>query len=510
LETLLRGEDKYVRSPAASSLGKIGTANVIPLLEPLLRDEDEYVRRAATEALGKIGTSNDIPPLESLLRDKAECVRSAAATALVRIGTLKKDISLLKFLLRDKDDKVRSDTAEALGKIGTEKDISLLLPGLRDKEQNVQRVVANAIETIYKRYMPRIDISDIFTRRIEIEPISYSPRSTHPLHILHISDIHYSSEKGPTITRIFHEFLRDIQKWRTQQNNEKIHSICLTGDIAQSGKKNQYISINEKINEILNASGCSKDNLFIIPGNHDIREYDKISDQGKTTLEQVRENKINIDSGVFSNFENYREFHEKFNHYYRFLETSGYVNSLTEKSSGTPRPWYSRKLNDFPVRIIGLNSALFCLKDYSKRGKIRMGTSQFDEAYFQGKPGKPSSGEVTILLTHHPIDWLEETEKDELKTLIDRYSVIHLHGHAHRLDINEVRSHSGSTYISIGTGSIYGERGTKDINTYHIMTLDFKNQEIHIWSRRWVPELGMWTVYADNTRNIFSFPGKHL
>jgi len=138
-----------------------------------------------------------------------------------------------------------------------------------------------------------------------------------------------------------------------------------------------------------------------------------------------------------------------------------------------------------------------------------MGTSQFHEAYFQGKPGKTSSGEQAILLTHHPIDWLEESDKDELKTLIDRYSVIHLHGHVHRLSIDEVRSYSGSTYILIGTGSIYGEKGTKDINTYHIMTLDFQKEKIHIWGRRWVPEFGMWTTFADNTNNIFSFPGKH-
>lgn len=96
---------------------------------------------------------------------------------------------------------------------------------------------------------------------------------------------------------------------------------------------------------------------------------------------------------------------------------------------------------------------MFCLKGYSQRNKIRMGTSQFHEAYFQGKPGDTESIELAILLTHHPIDWLEESEKDELKTLIDRYSVIHLHGHVHRLSVDEVRSYSGSTYILIGTGS---------------------------------------------------------
>jgi hypothetical protein len=86
--------------------------------------------------------------------------------------------------------------------------------------------------------------------------------------------------------------------------------------------------------------------------------------------------------------------------------------------------------------------------------------------------------------------------------------VIHLHGHVHKLEIKEVRSLSGSTYMLIGAGSIYGEKGTKDINTYHIMTLDFEKQDIHIWGRRWEPGYGFWTVFADNTRNVFPFPGK--
>jgi hypothetical protein len=65
---------------------------------------------------------------------------------------------------------------------------------------------------------------------------------------------------------------------------------------------------------------------------------------------------------------------------------------------------------------------------------------------------------------------------------------------------------SGSSYLSVGTGSLYGAKGTEDINTYHILTFDFETKEIHIWARRWVPEWGRWSVYADDGINIFPFP----
>ncbi len=94
--------------------------------------------------------------------------------------------------------------------------------------------------------------------------------------------------------------------------------------------------------------------------------------------------------------------------------------------------------------------------------------------------------------------------------ILEQYAFIHLHGHIHRLKIRKLSSFSGSSYLSVGTGSLYGEKGAKDINTYHIMTLDFKNEEVKIWGRRWVPEHSMWTTFMDNSRDTFSFPGKHV
>ncbi len=392
LEPLLRDEDKIVRSFAAAALGNIGTVNDIPLLRRLLKDEVEYVRGIATKALRKIGstneisplepqhwnqderarsfvaemfgdisTANDIPSLATLFRNKNQNARRAATIMLGNIGT-SEDVPLLEPLLRDEDGNVRCTAAHALGKIGTANDISLLEPLIRDGDEFVLRAAigalgkigttndipllepllkdflndnrtaaAKAIEQIYKRSTPVLRIDDVVAKKEVKKFVIAKTAPTQPLHILHISDIHYATEKNPFITRIFHEFIEDIKKWRSQQNNQNIHAICLTGDIAQSGQKNQYTAINQKINKILETTGCSKDNLFIIPGNHDVHEYEDISDKGKTILKQIRENKLNIDSHVLADFENYREFHEKFSHYYGFVETSGYLNSLTEK-----------------------------------------------------------------------------------------------------------------------------------------------------------------------------------
>jgi HEAT repeat protein/predicted MPP superfamily phosphohydrolase/energy-coupling factor transporter ATP-binding protein EcfA2 len=512
LEPLFGDENSSVRFDAAKALGKIGAAEDIPLLEPLLKDKEWYVRIAAVEALGKIGTSDHIHLLESLIRDEDDYVCIDAVKALGKIGT-SKDIHLLESLLRDKFLNLRNAAVETLGNIGTTEHIPLLEPLLRDVEWYVHdNTAAKAIEVILKRSATELRVTipepEVEARAGKTVILQIQNFITPPLHILHISDIHYSAENDPPITRIFHEFLKDIKKWREQHHNEPIHAICLTGDIAFSGQKDQYASIHKRINEILKVSGCSQDRLFLIPGNHDVHEYNKFPEECKKIMKKAVKDDTHIDR-ILNDFEKYRPFHDKFTHYYGYVETSGFANSCPETRGGKPKPWYSRRLKGFPVRVIGLNSALFCLKPYSERDKIRMGKRQLEEAYFHEKSLDTEREELVLLLTHHPADWLRETEKDEYTALMDSFSVVHLHGHVHKLEIKEVRSLSGSAYMLIGTGSIYGENGTNHINTYHIMTLDFEQQEIHIWGRRWEPGYGFWTVFADNTRNVFPFPGKY-
>jgi predicted MPP superfamily phosphohydrolase len=459
----------------------------------MLTQNDVHARRNAIELFRKIGISEHIPLLASLLKDKDDDVRSAVVYALEKIISYE-HIPLLVPLLSDDNKYVRIRVVEALGNLGTKKDIILLEPLLRDEEikdyfTNIN-AASIAIEKIYKRSTPKLCIDRILPQKKEeiVTPVKLF--SDQALHILHISDIHYALKNIPTITCIFHEFLEDIEKWRSQQNHRKIQAICLTGDIAFSGQNEEYDAINDKINTLLETTGCPIENLFIIPGNHDVQKYDKISDQGKTLLEQARDNQLNIDTDVLSSTDHYRLFLDKFANYYHFIEKYGYLSSLPDKRKPIPKPWYNRKLKDFPVRIMGLNSALFCLKGYIKYADIRMGTHQFQEAYFQGKSSHRQDPEVNILLTHHPLNWLAESEYYDYSTLLEQYAALHLHGHIHKTHIEKKQrlfSSSGG-YVSIGTGSLYGEKGKADINTYHIITLDFENQEVHVWARRWNPD----------------------
>ncbi len=510
LKMLIKNRSKDTDAPnstifnSTQLIHKIATDKSLPFLGLLSSVKTWDIHQTAVNQLIRFYRSLDAPiKITFNAKNSDGHVRDVKPPREIGLTT---DISLRELLLGNKNLYARIDAIKKIGEMGTLKDIPILEFLLNDENWAVVQTVSQSIEQIYRRSTPHLIIKKFSPKEENIIAISNISFPSQSLHILHISDIHYALEKSPSITCIFHEFLNDIKKWRSQQNNMAIHAICLTGDIAQSGQENQYDSISETINTILNTAGCPKENLFIIPGNHDVQDFQQISELGKTLLEQVKNDKKSIDSHVLSHFENYRQFHDKFTHYYRFIENNGYLNSLPENHNTEPKPWYNRKLKDFPVRIIGLNSALFCLKGFCERGKIHMGTHPFHEAFFQGKADSIPENEQVIVLTHHPLDWLEETEYEAYSSLMERYSVIHLHGHIHKTKIEKKQrlfSSSGG-YASIGTGSLYGEKGKTDINTYHIITIDFEKHELQVWARRWNPDTGRWTVYDDDSNNRFS------
>ena len=71
---------------------------------------------------------------------------------------------------------------------------------------------------------------------------------------------------------MFKALLKDIRE-RTKINPEleKIDFVIFSGDVAFSGKPEQYQTAKEQLFQpILDALGLKPNQLFIVPGNHDL------------------------------------------------------------------------------------------------------------------------------------------------------------------------------------------------------------------------------------------------
>jgi HEAT repeat protein len=141
-----------VRCQAAASLSQVGGASpgVVDALKKRLNEPNPAMQVAVAHALGALSqdAASAAPALVPLLRAADEVVRQAAAAAVNQIGTIPDEaLRQLTEGLRSSDSLVRSQTAEALGSIGPAAAgaAPLLVQALADQNDRVRAKVAEAL-----------------------------------------------------------------------------------------------------------------------------------------------------------------------------------------------------------------------------------------------------------------------------------------------------------------------------------------------------------------------------
>jgi len=88
---------------------------------------------------------------------------------------------------------------------------------------------------------------------------------------LHLSDIHFSKRSSTSYDPdldLRRELLADAVLLK-----EKINfcsGILVTGDVAFSGKRDEYTAAKDWLREICKKRDCSEEAIWVIPGNHDV------------------------------------------------------------------------------------------------------------------------------------------------------------------------------------------------------------------------------------------------
>ena len=87
--------------------------------------------------------------------------------------------------------------------------------------------------------------------------------------ILHLSDFHFNEESREEITTVLDALFDDLQKLGDEYGVSP-NLVVISGDIANAGDQADY---NFALDWLVNLSKkikISPDNVFIVPGNHDI------------------------------------------------------------------------------------------------------------------------------------------------------------------------------------------------------------------------------------------------
>ncbi len=291
---------------------------------------------------------------------------------------------------------------------------------------------------------------------------------------IHLSDIHFTklSEGRLDIdSDLRNEIILDIK----HNFAGKIHNpygILICGDIAYSGQKTEYNSAIQFINEICKAAGISENNVFCVPGNHDI---DQSIPESKPTVKAVQDalarsqGTLQYDAqfiSILSDDESARFLYEPIRNYNVFAKKYNCHFDIDQKAHSWER---SRKLTDtYSLCIVGLNSTFISnADDHATKDERLMKMSSIQI---------PQRKDNTIFLTicHHPPECWDDADQSIQNAFNERIHV-QLYGHKHTQSI-EVKKKS----VIIKSGATHPSRWEKDwIPRYNWISLDIESNDGH-------------------------------
>lgn len=306
---------------------------------------------------------------------------------------------------------------------------------------------------------------------------------------LHISDLHLRDDPTQRLSTVLEALLEDIEE-QIHERNLVLDWIAVTGDVAYSGRKDQYELAERFFESLLDKTGLTKDRILVVPGNHDV-DRTLISPGARILGDSLQDGETI--SAILGNSGDRKLLLRRFGGYGRFVR-SYFEGHLPFDNR---HYFYVRRFQVAGCRIafLGLNSAWVSASDSDRTSGLVVGEEQVRVALKQA--GKT---DICIALLHHPFRMLRESEQQTVESLLCQDCHFILHGHGHRTGISLQRSPDTCAMI-IAAGSSYA--GREYPNTYNFVRFDPANSRGEIILRRWSGEgAGFWTIDSATYRNV--------
>lgn len=152
-------EGIWARANAALVLGELGSESGIEPLEKVTGDESFRVRWAAVNALAQIRSVRSVEILCRIAQtERYKEIRQDAVSALGSIGHFSEEVKIVLFeKILDISHWVRLEAARALGKVDDPRAIDALLVTLCDNSFKVRRNALNALYTMGREVIPKVE-----------------------------------------------------------------------------------------------------------------------------------------------------------------------------------------------------------------------------------------------------------------------------------------------------------------------------------------------------------------
>lgn len=314
---------------------------------------------------------------------------------------------------------------------------------------------------------------------------SSNSTSIMPLRFLHLSDIHFSTkfdeEKIPH-NDVRDELLDDLRDVMIPRLGT-IDKVLIAGDIAFSGKREEYEAASQWLENVTSFCGCKRTDVLTVPGNHDV-DRKRILPATKSIHKRLRtcslpEAKREL---VELAAQNDGALTDKLTEYQAFASTYGC------QFQSPSRPQWNRLLSlqdDFLLNFVGLTTVQVCDAE-DQKGALLLGEHQ----YIINRAPRVE----VIVVMHHPPEWIKD--RQEACRYLDSRVRVQIFGHEHLQEIHRIsNANDDETRLVICSGAVTPEHAAAPyIYRYNILEFALAGDEaapslaITVHPRLWIPE----------------------
>ena len=275
------------------------------------------------------------------------------------------------------------------------------------------------------------------------------------MRILHFSDFHLNGSKLSDAKHNLEYMIKALTKINAEG---KIDLIIYSGDLLEQGGEgydhkltNGFKAfVSEVIEPIISTLKLDRSRFIFTPGNHDIdrnadsHRFEENLEKDASTLEGIIQLTKATDVNDYTKrVDEFKAFEKE---YYEALENIDYNNGKFVST-------FELEINGVKVGISSLNTVWRCGQDDAH--KIALGINQIAEqnTHLEGKA-------IKIAVTHYPIAFLKEVEREEVRRLCAKHFDMVFCGHSHGGYVNFQAPWRDKAFFEINTS------GTLASNTY--------------------------------------------
>nr|VFJ98439.1 MAG: Calcineurin-like phosphoesterase [Candidatus Kentron sp. H]VFJ98646.1 MAG: Calcineurin-like phosphoesterase [Candidatus Kentron sp. H]VFK03563.1 MAG: Calcineurin-like phosphoesterase [Candidatus Kentron sp. H] len=326
------------------------------------------------------------------------------------------------------------------------------------------------------------------------------------LRYLHLSDLHFTRDErvgpdsvngvadGPRQDPITDSLLTLVG----QLADKPLDFVIITGDIAYSGKGEEYRVAARFFDRLARITELSPTRFYPVPGNHDVdrkqvphshRRFYRVENQADIGATLTNPDLRGV---ILRKFGAFNRFTEELTGRRREGETTCYFTEVLHLVRGD---------KVLAIDLVGLNSALFAGFEGDKEQGLALGLRQVEGALGQ----MAGDARLSIGFFHHPFQALHDADNACRHRLRNDLDLI-LHGHGSHAVGPDGRDGPGRAVI-LGAGAAHESRHKH--NGFNLVTIDPASGEGRVRFFGYAPDDQAWVrdkaVCPDDPQGLFRF-----